>query len=132
MLMRLMYLDREARFYMLDPWIDEGDFRHALFVYQNNQEYYHHNQMFTELKGLEHWFIHVIEPIPVRRSNNKEVDKDKRQFNIAINKWLEKELIKKRGYTHYCKQSVRGRVYQSSSSTVEINKFLDLVNVMIN
>jgi hypothetical protein len=67
--------------------------------------------MFEDLKGLEHWFVHVIEPLPVKRDYKCETTET--NYKDAVSKWLTRESIKVRGYTFYCKSEVRSKVYVS-------------------
>lgn len=140
----LMALDKDPYYYVLNPYITIEDFCHAKDVYLNNQEYFLKHGKIEELKGLEHWFIHVIEPIPKRNndpSKDKKVPKSKLstdlrkkqdvEYELACNKWLSREMMKSRGYTFYCNKAVRNKVYISASERKAVTEKLDFLKFIM-
>lgn len=86
----LFYLKHECESYMRNRFMSREKFREALEVYWNNQDYYLERDMIEELKGLEIWFMHVIEPI------NDPFNKE------DVSEWIKKENIKSEFRTNYC------------------------------
>ncbi len=123
----LIYLNKDPMYYICNPWLQENEFMHALTVYQNNQDYYMKHGLINELKGLEHWFIHVIEPIPQKSVKiEKGIDHNK-IYNESLSKWITKEFVKMRGYSFYCRNDIRSKIYVPSKDRTEIIKMLDFI-----
>jgi hypothetical protein len=79
---------REPEYYVRNRNLSKKDFETALDVYVNNQDYFLEKKDYESLRGLEHWFIHVIEPIP--------------RDLFLLDEWIERELAKREGYSYNC------------------------------
>lgn len=81
----LMKLENSPEYYIRNRGLLKHEYEHARLVYENNHDYYYHKGDYTKLNGLEHWFIHVIEPLGDDSSG-----------------WFERESTKIFGYTYHC------------------------------
>lgn len=84
--LELAQLNRSPFYYICNRQLTKEDFTYALDTYINNQDYYLERNDYESLIGLEHWFIHIIEPRP---SEN-------------IQEWIARENMKLLGYTFHC------------------------------
>lgn len=90
--MELMFTEKDPQYYVRNRFLTEKEFQHTLDVYTNNQDYYLENAQYDELTGLEHWFLHIIEPRP--QSDDYEV----------VYAWLERELCKEKKHSYSCSE----------------------------
>lgn len=103
--MQLMHTKKEPHYYQRNRKLTKEEFRHTLDVYTTNQDYYLETNQTELLEGLEHWFMHVIEPVPRLQDYNSH------DIHIqACRSWLERELTKKMGYSYSCNRQARRHI----------------------
>lgn len=81
----LMKLDHNPEYYIRNRVLSKDEYEHARLIYENNHDYYYYEGDYEKLNGLEHWFIHVIEPL-----------------GDDLSGWFERESMKMFGYTYHC------------------------------
>lgn len=101
----------DPEYYTRNRNLSREDFEEALDVYVNNQDYYLEKNDCKRLKGLEHWFMHIIEPIP---SDPHDLDG-----------WMEREKYKREGYSYNCPDTVKGKFFLKISDLVFCMKDVD-------
>lgn len=99
--MELSYLDEDPAYYMRNRELTHQEFRHALDVYTNNQDYYLDIKDYNALVGLEYWFLHVIEPVPLEQDYTQYLE------------WLQRELFKRDGCSYSCCKKAKKQIFLS-------------------
>lgn len=96
--MELCPTQRDPEYYVRNRYLSREDFRHAVNVYTNNQDYFLEIKDYQSLNGLEHWFLHIIEPIPNTTEHADHFE------------WLEREITKRSGYSYSCSQEAKKKI----------------------
>lgn len=112
----LTYTKEDPYYYIENRDLTREEFRHVLDVYTNNQDYYLEVEQYDKLEGLEHWFIHIIEPRPVTN--------DFEEYRY----WFQRELAKKSGYSYSCCNEAKKKFSLKKSELIYCFRDLEITS----